>query len=348
MFDEDKKINRKRGIVIVIVQCENDFGNTPNENIYEQPFVVGNGETGLYYLANGVSAELEYFINTGKRPEKDVGTDKEYHVFPQEQEAQMVNRWTELGMTVAYRRQQIELACRITIVYMQVKNPGTGLSVSVIPWFVAAGRPYPIFAYAYAIGHYQRAEKKSLEESAAAVRKLFGISGFHKSTVSRSLNAKDGLIDDSRHSQPLEAEALKGPGFLYDIPAAPHQSHESITGQVSRLLTAYPSVKALKRDIGEKLKRLPDPIRRAGGISYALGAVPDKRFEIIVHSGPGNKKPGGHRKRPPRARNKGPKPVQRPLKFVDYPQREENRKAFIAICRRAAIGAAIMRHRFLI
>lgn len=309
---------------------------------------MGNGETGLYYLVSGLSAELEHFINTGKRPEKDVGTDKEYHVFPQEQEAQMIKRWTELGMTVAYRRQQVELACRITIVYMKVKNPRTDLSISMIPWFVAAGRPYPIFAYVYAIGHYQRAEKKSLEETAAAVRKLFGISGFHKSTVSRSLNAKDGFIDDSRHSQPLEPEALKEPGFLYGNPAAPYQPYESVIEQVSELLTACPSIEALKRDFGEKLKHLPEPIRRAGGISYALGGVPDKQFEIIVRSEPGNRKPGDHRKRPPRTRNKGLKPVQRPLKFVDYPQREENRKAFIAICRQAALDAAIRHHQFLI
>lgn len=342
MFVEQQKYTQQRGIVIDIVQCENEFGNTPNEKILSQPLVIGNGGSALYYLVSDLSEGLEYFIRTGKRPEEDRGTDKEYHVFPQEQEALILNRWTELGMTVTYRRQQVELSSRITITYMKVQNPKTSLSISLIPWFVVAGRPYPIFAYVYAIGHYQRAEKKSLEEAAAAVRKLFGISDFHKSTVSRSLNAMEGFVDASRLYQPLVADDVKKPGNETRV----CDNYETIIEYISGLMTAYPSNESLKRDFGEKIKHLPEPIRRAGGISCALSGIPDEQFEIIIHSEPVNRNPRDRRIRPQRPRNK--KPVQRTPEFVAYPQREDKRKAFVAICRQVALDAAIKHHRFLI
>ena len=347
MLIEDKNINSKRGIVIAIVQCENDFGNIPNKNIFKQPFVMGN-DGGLYYLVNDVSEDLEYFINTGKRPEKDRFTNKEYHVFPSEQEERMIESWTAKGMTVTYRRQQIELEYRITIVYMKVQKPKSDLSISITPWFVVAGRPYPVFTYAYAIWHYQRAERKSLEETARSVRKLFGVSEFHKSTVSRSLNSMGEYIDASLYEQPLAVETLKTPGYPSDSPAEMHQSYENITEYVPELLTAYPSLETLERDIGEKVKRFPEPIKRVGGISCALSGIPDEQFEIIIHSEPTNRKSGDRRKRPKRTCNRRAKPVQRSLKFVDYSQREEKRKTFITICCHLALDAAITCHRFLI
>jgi hypothetical protein len=309
---------------------------------------MGNDKSSLYYLISDVSEELAHFINTGKQPEKDRGTNKEYHVFLSEQEEGMIKRWTELGMTVLYNRQQIKLVSQITITYMKVQNPKTGLSISIIPWFVVAGRPYPIFTYVYAIGHYQRAGKKSLEESAAAVRKLFGISNFHKSTVSRSLSAMEEFIDTSRLGQPLLAEAFKKPCCLPDSQVELPKADGDVIEQVSKILTAYPSFESLEREFGEKVRRLPQPIKRADKISHALSDIPDEPFEIIIRSKPGGRPSRDHRKRPPQPRNKGPGFVQRPLKFVDYPQREEKRKAIIKICRYLALDAAITHHRFLV
>jgi len=296
-----------------------------------------------------VSEELDHFVNTGKRPEQDKGTNKEYHVFPREQEAVMVARWTSMGLTVTYHRQQVELVDRITIAYMKVEDPKTNLSVSMTPWFLVAGRPYPIFAYVYAIAHYQRADRKSLEESAAAVRKLFRISGFHKSTVSRSLSAMEGFIDASRLEQPLAADVLKNPGCLHNGQPDPDQPKEDVVKQISEILAAYPSFEMLERDFGERVRRLPEPIKRTDSTSHALSGIPDEPFNIIIRSKPGGRPSRDRRKRPPRPRAKGrPKPVQHPLKFIDYPQREEKRKDFIAICHRLALNAAIIYHRYLV
>jgi hypothetical protein len=316
--------------------------------MFELPFVMGNGGSGLYYLVSDVSEELERFVQTGKQPKKDQGTDDEYHVFPREQEEVMLNRWTDLGMTVTYHRQRVELASRITVAYMKVQNPKTNLSISMIPWFMIVGRPYPVFAYVYAIGHYQRAEKKSLEESAATVRKLFGIRNFHKSTVSRSISAMEEFLEASRLDRPLSADALRNPGCLTGSQTGAYQTDESIVGQVSEILAAYPSFEALEGALGEKVRPLPKPIKRTDRISRALGGIPDERFKIIIRREPGGRPSRDRRKRPPQPRNKGSGAVQRPLKFVDYPQREEERKTIIAICRHLALDAAATCHRFLV
>jgi hypothetical protein len=302
----------------------------------------------LYYLVNDVSEALEYFVQTGKQPEEDRGTNREYHVFPCEREAAMIAVWRELGMTVTYHRQQVELTNRITVAYMNVVNPKTSMNISMIPWFMVVGRPYPIFAYAYAIGYYQRAEKKSLAESAAAVRKLFGIRSFHKSTVSRSISAMEEFLDASQLDRPLSADALRDPACLAGSQTGTGQADESIVEQVSELLTAYPSLEALEKASGEKVRPLPKPVRRTDRISRALSDIPDERFNIILRREPGGRPSRDRRKRPPRPRNKGSGHVQRPLKFVDYPQREEERKAIIAICRRLALDAAATCHRFLV
>jgi len=342
-----KNRHDKKGVVIAILQNENDFGNTLNEEIFELPFVMGGGGSGLYYLVNDVSEDLEHFVQTGKPPEKDRGTCKEYHVFPREQEARMIDRWVGLGMTVTYHSQQVELACRITIAYMEVQNPNTSLSVSIIPWFMVAGRPYPIFVYVYAIGHYKMAARKSMEESAAVVRKLFGIRSFHKSTVSRSIGVMEGFADASQLDRSLSADALKKPCCLYDSQTAPYQNHESVAAQTSAILAAYPSFEALEKKIGERARRLPATIKRADRVYSAMGGIPDEQFRIIMHNEPANRKPGDRRKRPPRPRNKEPGRVQRPLVFIGYAQRERIRKEFIKISRHLVLDAATTYHRFL-
>ena len=202
------------------------------------PFVLALADGGprLYYLIDEVSEDLEYFLETGKRPEKDRYTDKEYHVFPAEREQEMIARWTESGMTVTYHVQQIEIIHRITVRYMEVRNPLTGMAISLIPWFMVAGRPYPVSVYLYAIGHYRRSEKKSLEESAAAVRKLFGIGSFHKSTVSRSLKAMGKFIEDSKLDRPLATESLKDPACISGSPAETDRAGGDVAVRITEIL----------------------------------------------------------------------------------------------------------------
>jgi hypothetical protein len=304
----------------------------------------------LYYLIDEISEELDCFARTGKRP----GEDKEYHVLSTGQERELIGRCATLGLQVRYRSRRIECADSISITYMQVLNPKTDISISLIPWFMVAGRPFPVFVYVYAVGHYQKAEKKSLEESAAAVRKLFGISSFNKSTVHRSIRAMEGFIDASRLSQPLATEESRQPGHPAGSQPDPHISRsEAPDGGVIKhiteildILISYPTLEALEKEFGDMVNRLPGPVNRADKISYALSRIPEEHFKVIRHSEPAGRKPHDYRRRPPRPRKK--KPVQRPLRFIDYAQQEEIRKEFIRKCKFLVLDAAVTYHRFLV
>jgi hypothetical protein len=59
----------------------------------------------------------------------------------------------------------------VIIKYLQVLNPKTDVSISLIPWFLLSGRPYPVFIYIYANWHYESFGKKSMKQSAIATGK---------------------------------------------------------------------------------------------------------------------------------------------------------------------------------
>jgi hypothetical protein len=158
----------------------------------------------------------------------------------------------------------------------------------------------------------------------------------------------EGFLDASQLGRPLSADALRDPACLAGSQTGTGQADESIVEQVTELLTAYPSLEAMKKAFGEKARPLPKPAKRTDRVSRALGGIPDERFNIIIRRGPSGRPSRDRRKRPPRPRNKGPRPVQRPLKFVNYAQREEERKAIIEICRSLAFDAATTYHRFFV
>ena len=285
---------------------------------------------------------------TGKPSENDMVSDHEYKVFPDAIEQEILSRLAGLGMTVKYHKQRIELKECITVIYMKILNPETGLSVSLIPWFLVVGRPYPVFIYAYGIGHYQKSDKKSLDDSATVVRKVFGVSKFHKSTLSRSITAMDELVDISLFDEAIHADVLERP----IAPSVTHpnniQNYETVMNLVCGMLVIYSSFEELKMELGDKIKRLPKPINRAGRILHALSNVPESHFKIIMPGGSENVRRRDIRKRPPRMRRKKKGHVQRNIRFVDFAQREKIRKEFIEICCHIVVGTAIQYHRFLI
>jgi hypothetical protein len=231
---------------------------------------------------------------------------------------------------------------------MKVLNPKTDMSVSLIPWFMVIGRPYPFFVYAYAIGHYHKEGKKSLEETALAVRKLFGIDSFHKSTVSRSISAMGKFIDTARLDQPLSVNMLKAQDSHPGVQPGSAQDGKDIAEQVCEILKSFASYEELERGLDEKIKRFPEPLSCAKIISYAFGSMPEDHFKIIVHDEPGCKRRRDIRRRRPRARQKKTNRVQRCIKFVDYSIREAKRKEFIEICMCLVLDAAVKHHRFLL
>jgi hypothetical protein len=158
----------------------------------------------------------------------------------------------------------------------------------------------------------------------------------------------EGFIDTSCPNQPMTADTLKKPGRLPGIQTEFYKTEEYIIKQISEISTAYPSFEVLEKVLGAKVKRLPQPIKRINLISNALNEIPDDHFEIIIHDGSAFRPSRDRRKRPPRPRRGGSKPVRRLLNFIDYSQREDKRKTIITICRHLIINLAITYHRFLI
>jgi hypothetical protein len=312
------------------ILSKDEFGKDLNKKIFEIPLVLADSRLRLYFLINDLDVSLEEFILSG------MSDSVEFHVFPEDQEQEMIRLWRKLGLICTYHSQQIEYMYRlVTITYLRIHDPTTGASISLLPWFLLPGRPFPVFVYVYAICHYYSTGKKSLSVSAAAARKMFGIKGFNKSTLSRNIKAMGNFIDISQIDRPLSVdwrEAL---------------SDEEKIDRIPEILGDTPSIENLEEIFGEKVKHLPEPVNRAKEIEHTLSGIPEKYSKITIDRAPDCGKPRDDRKRPTRSRGKTVR-VQRRPEFVGSQQIEKIRIAFFEICRSLVLDAAGTYHRFLL
>ena len=293
--------------------------------------ILSDGGHCLYVLLRGLNAELEEFILTGKKNQDGV-----FHVLSKE-DAGMVSHWTDIGYEVTYRSRRIyHMRHSVTLVYPVVLNPKSGVSISLVPWFLLPDRPYPVFVYLFAIWHYHNTGKKSLNESAAAAGKVFRVEQFNKSTVYRSIKAMEHIVDISRIDEPLSHdrhEALSCCGLLELIP---------------EILSGCLSIEALQEIYGEMIKPTPHPVRHKKTIGYVLSNIPEKLSKVIKPKESANWRKSDARRRPARPRKKILHRVQRRYDFVQYQQIEEIRAAFVEACRHLVLDAAVKYHCFLV
>jgi len=341
---------------VIIVTLENNFWKNLNKNHSGIPLILVDDESCLYYLVKDLHEELEKFIRTGKTQVK------EFHVFPEEEELEMARQWENLGLTVTYHSQQLwYMSCRFKVTYLKVSSPDNGMSISLVPWFVLPGRPFPVFVYIYAIRHYKISGEKSLSKSAAATAKVFGIDSFNKSTVSRNIKALENFADITRIDRPLAVEGSEAPSDATgatdtndatgatDTDAGDDGAALAETiGLIAEIVKNCPPLKSLEEEYGKRVKQLPKPINSATAARRALAGIPGEFFKVIKESPPFSGISRDTRKRPARPRPEGPKCVQRPLRFVESWKIEKERKDFIKICRHIVLDAAAAYHRFLI
>lgn len=257
------------------------------------------------------------------------------HVFSEEREQALIGGWKKLGLKVTHQYQQLEyMGRRVTIAYLKVRNPKTGVSISMIPWFMLPGRPYPVFTYIYSVWHYHKTGEKSLKESAAATGKLFGITGLNKSTVSRTIKAMECFIDISLINEPPGTDGQGMP------------SGKDMLGCVPEILKGCRTAASLEEEFAGKVKPLPAPVRCKEAVIGLLGGIRDGYAQIMKTKEPAGGKSRDDRKRPARPRNKN-KRVQRPTDFVGDRELVTIRRGFIAECRKTIMGAAAKYHRFL-
>jgi hypothetical protein len=328
--------NITKGTVIAILIYNREFWNSLINKFFALPTIIAEGASCLYILVSETHGKLEEFVLNAKAKTDD------FHVFSVWQERTMTAEWTRLGLVVTYQSQKMDyMGYVFAIKYLKIRNPETGMSISLIPWFMIPGRPFPVFVYIFAIWHYSVTGKKSLKDSADATKKLFKIDTFNKSTVSRNIKALENFVDISLIDSPLSANAPEAPSTKPE-----HQACEEMIKHVTKILEGCPSVKSLEKVYGDMFKRLPPPVRPAA--SDVLSSIPDKISKILKPKNPAELKVRDARVRPPRPkRGNRRRRVQQRRKFVDSAEIESTRIAFIEFCKCLVLDAAEKYHLFL-
>jgi hypothetical protein len=83
---------------------------------------------------------------------------------------------------IEYNRREYEIVCPKYVFADKT-------SVTVIPWFLIPGRPYPLQVYIYACGIYSSSPEMGQRGAAKATRAKFKLETFSHSTVSRSFRS---------------------------------------------------------------------------------------------------------------------------------------------------------------
>lgn len=295
------------------------------------PTILSDGETRVYFLVRDLHEDMEKFIFTGKAEAPELS------VFPEIYEQELIKEWKSRGFRSTYRTQPLDyMSVRVIIKYLEVSNPCTGVSISLMPWFMLPGRPYPVFTYFYALWHYANSQQKSMRLSAMVTEEIFGIKGFSKSTISRSMKIMEQFISAYQMDCPLPT---KNP----EIPSV-----TETTIYISELLENCTSVESLRQALWTRTTNLPPPIRRGNNISYALSLIPNELSLVLKEKATAIKKNHDDRNREARPRAKRMRSVQRRLDFIESHKISRIRQEFITLCKACVMNAAVSYHRFLI
>ncbi|MCL2107619.1 MAG: hypothetical protein FWH26_11260 [Oscillospiraceae bacterium] len=300
------------------------------------PVVVDDGDGRLCILIKELPDDLARYLADG------TADTKRFHVFTKEQEGGLASLCSREGLTITYRSHSIQYMHKVaTIIYPQISCPAADTKVLLLPWFMQVDRPYPIFANIYGCWHYLESGRKSMQESADAVARVFGIKSFNKSTISRNLKEIDRIYRGARIDAPLCAEERETPQFA------------DIAALVPKLLKASQASAANGGTHGEAASPVPGGGRgtdRGSGEAAraALGAIPRRLSEVILQRGGEPQGRRDARKRARRLRRAIPK-KERPAPPFAKPQAiDQARREFIAACRDMAMDAAVKYHSALI
>jgi len=315
----------------MITQNENNTQDILKNVFNEIPVILSTRDGKFYLLIKEINEKLNDFI---------YGSEKKariYNALSIGQETKVIELCEQHKFTLTYRSQQIEyLKCEVTIIYPQISNPENDMAISLIPWFLLPRQPYPGFVYAYAVKHYMASEVKSLNLSANAAGKVFGIPKLNKSTVLRSIAEMEHLFNISKIEKSLSVKERAT------------QTGEEMIHTAVDILKNCESIEELKKIYGERLKCLPSRKKNTGKISVALSGIPPELLKVIK---PGNADCGkscDSRNRPSRPGGKKNGPVQRTvISYIESHEIINIRQNFIAAFRNIVMDAAITYHRLL-
>jgi hypothetical protein len=315
----------------MITQDKGEMQEAVSDILRSIPIALTNESGCVYILVKDLAPDLEKFILTG------IAETDEFQVFPDAVMHGMAIDWEQSGLKVEYRSQRMEYMHRtVTIVCPRISNKGTGMNVSLIPWFTLPGRPYPVFVYMYAIWHYNVSEKKSQRLSAEAAGKVFGIGSFNKSTVCRNSKAMAGLSESIRGAGAASAET------------ASTKSTEEVMEHIPKILKGCPSIETLKEILGGNVGSVPESVNKTRNPVQALSGMPQEYSNVIIETEHAGNRRRDTRKRPSRPRKHPKTGVQRNLRFADSAMIERIRRDFIASCRDMVMDSAAVYHKLLL
>ena len=288
---------------------------------------VLTGDTYSHILIKDFNDDLQKFIDTGKAGANEIS------VFTSAYENELVSVWQTSEYEYKSRYQTIEyMHQRVSVRYLTVRNPRTDISVSLIPWFMLPGRPYPVFVYAYAEWYYGNSEQKSMRLSASAAGRVFGVDSFDKSTLSRVHNDKQIFNIHIDRAQ--------------DVVEPPSLADANTAVFVAKLLESHP--KMHEYSAPDKGVLHSPPTSNSEYISYIFSSAPEELSKVIKNRPPPRQATRDTRKRLPRRIKAQRKRLQRQPDFVQSDQIELIRSSFIAMCKAAVLDTAIKYHKFLI
>ena len=315
----------------MISQDIREMQEAVSNSLCRVPIALSNGDGCVYALVKELSPDLEKFILTG---ETELN---EFQVFPDGVVDALSERMAQCGMKVGYISQRMEYMHRtVTINCPRVSAKGTDINVYLIPWFSLPDRPYPVFAYIYAIWHYNVSEKKSQRLSAAATGKVFGIESFNKSTVCRNIKAMGGVFGN-----PVAGGVASGE-------SAVARSNEDLIGLIPKMLACRPSAEALGEMFGGTVAPVPERVNAAPKTIHALESIPQDYSKVAMDPPPAGNRRLDTRKRPARPYRTPENRVQRPLIFADSKKIGHIRRGFIAACMPIVMDYAAACHKFLL
>ena len=122
----------------MMISQDNSIIQGIDERVFNEiPIVQTTNGGAIYILIKDLPEETENYIQ-GERYE-----GVELPVLPKDYEAMVVAGWRSRGYKCSYCRQSMEYMKRVAIIkYIHVINPGTGVSIFLIPWFMLPRKKY--------------------------------------------------------------------------------------------------------------------------------------------------------------------------------------------------------------
>jgi len=338
----------------------------------EIPIVQTKSDGAIYILMKDLPEETENYIQ-GERYE-----GLELSVLPEGYEKMVFAGWRSRGFECTYCKQSMEYMKRDAIIrYLHVKNPGTEVSIFLIPWFMLPRKKYPVQIYAYAAWYSTYAEKPAgVTEAAEVVKELFGLETFDPSTVYRSraqmsrLLREHGENDDALsiqepktatteaiiewvteflEKQPMDksieyADGMKAAG----IDAQPIPATEEADGQTSESqIYAEKATDSSDNEGNSALAaggRTADRVSDDSVIERVLGNIPRALAEVKE---PKIRAEHERHKRAPRERGERLPAEHKEIDFIKSGQLKTIRDEFTINCKNIVLNAALKYHKLL-